>query len=146
MVDFNNFRALFVMVGGFIGAAFGLMYGEVSVTFTVLLILMGVDFVSGLLVAMVFKSSPKSSDGAADSRESLKGLLRKGGMLAVVLVAHWLDVALGTVFIMEGVIVAFIVNEGLSITENMGHAGVPIPNILLDSLSQLENKKDNKDE
>lgn len=143
-MDINSLRAIAITIGGAVGGLFGLMFGELSQSLVILVIFMAIDYISGLVVASVFKVSPKSPDGALDSRAGVKGLFRKAGILSAVLIAHWLDVALNTGFVMEVTIAAFIVNEGLSIVENMGLAGVPIPSVITNALTQLEQKNDTK--
>ena len=71
------------VVGGFIAS----LFGGWDAALTTLLIFMGVDYVTGLIVAGVFRRSQKSTDGALESRAGWKGLCRKGTTLLVVLVA-----------------------------------------------------------
>lgn len=105
-----------------------------------LLIFMGIDFVMGLMIASVWQRSGKSESGALNSVSAWKGLCRKGGTLLVVMVAYRLDVTLGMNYIKTAVIIAFIVNEGISIVENYGIMGGPMPNILREALELLQQK------
>jgi len=81
----------------------------------------------GLVVAGVFKASPKTDTGALESRAGWKGLCRKGMTLLVVLVATRLDMAIGVTYIRTAVIIGFMANELISIVENAGLMGLPIP-------------------
>lgn len=145
-MSFEEIRYVITAVSGGIGILVDILFGGWSDGLAVLLVLMGIDYISGLIVAGVFHKSSKSQDGKLESRAGLKGLFRKGGILVCVLVAHLLDIALGKSFVIEAVILAFIANEGLSIVENLGLAGIPIPTSLKRSISQLadKNEKENK--
>ena len=112
---------------GAIGASVASLWGGWDSAVVTLLIFMGLDYLTGLLVAGVFHRSPKSPGGALESKAGLKGLLGKGGMLLVVLIAARLDLLLGTAFVRDAAVIAFLVNEGVSLTENLGLMGVPIP-------------------
>ena len=109
---------------------------------TTLLVAMGVDFVTGLVVAGVFKKSQKTPNGALESNIGWKGIAKKGVTLLIVLIAHRLDLAIGTTIIRDAVVIAFIVNEVISITENAGLMGVPPPPIkkAIEVLKEKEEK------
>ena len=89
--------------------------------------MMVIDYLTGVLVAGVFHNSPKTENGALESKAGWKGLCRKGMTLLIVLVAARLDIILGTGFIRDAVIIRYIANETISIIENAGLMGVPIP-------------------
>ena len=108
---------------------------------------MGVDYATGLVVAGVFHKSQKSEDGALESRAGWKGLCRKGVSLLVVLVACRLDMVTGSTFIRDATVIAFIANETISIVENAGLMGVPIPEVVVKAIDILKQKSDtNPDE
>ena len=111
------------VIGGFIAMAFG-GWSDALIT---LMIFISVDYVTGLIVAGIFKKSKKSENGALESRAGFKGLCRKGVALLIVLVAVRLDIVMQTTYIKDAVIIAFIVNESISIIENAGLMGIPIP-------------------
>lgn len=126
-----------------IGAVLGWivnMIGGWSEDLTTLLVFMAVDFLLGLLVAGVWKKSNKSDTGALSSWSAWKGLCRKGASLLVILIAYRLDVTLGVNYIRTAVIIAFIVNEGISILENLGIMGVKYPETLKKALDILTDK------
>lgn len=108
-----------------------------------LLIFMGIDFAMGLMIAAIWQQSEKSESGALNSISAWKGLCRKGCSLLVIMVAYRLDVTLQVNYIKTAVIIAFIVNEGISIVENYGIMGGPMPNILRKALGILQEKSDN---
>lgn len=126
------------LVGGFIAMAFG-GWSDALITLT---IFMSVDYVTGLIVAGIFKKSKKSENGALESRAGFKGLCRKGVALLIVLVAVRLDVVMQTTYIKDAVIIAFIVNESISIIENAGLMGIPIPVAITKAIDVLKKESD----
>lgn len=137
----NIICAIFGIVGGFIANAFG----GWSAALTTLLIFMGVDYLSGLILAGVFHASPKSEDGTLESYAGWKGLVRKGMTLLIVLIGARLDLMLGVNYIRDAMVIAFCVNELLSIIENMGLMGVPMPEILTNAIEMLKSKSEKSD-
>lgn len=131
---------VFGAIGSFIANLFG-GWGEDMIT---LLIFMGTDFLLGLLIAAFWQKSDKSRSGAVSSYSAWKGLVKKGVTLLIVLVAHRLDITLGTEYIRPAVIIAFCINELISIIENLGIMGVPLPTVLTGAIELLQNKTDTK--
>jgi toxin secretion/phage lysis holin len=129
---------------GAIGAGIAGIFGGWDAAMVTLIIFMAVDYVTGLIVAGVFHNSTKTETGALESKAGLKGLLRKGGMLLVVLVACRLDLLLGYHFIRDAVVIALISNEALSIIENLGLMGVPIPAPIINAIEVLKKQTENK--
>ena len=129
---------------GAIGAGIAAAFGGWDAALITLIIFMAVDYITGLIVAGVFHASPKTENGALESKAGLKGLLRKGGMLLVVLVACRLDLMLGAHFIRDTVVIALVSNEALSIVENLGLMGVPIPAPIINAIEVLKNRADEK--
>ena len=123
-------------VGGFIAMAFG-GWSDALITLSVF---MSIDYATGLIVAGVFKKSKKSESGALESRAGFKGLCRKGVALLIVLVAVRLDIFMHTSYIKDAVIIAFIANESISIIENAGLMGIPIPSAIAKAIDVLKEK------
>ena len=111
---------------------------------TTLLIFMAIDYLTGILLALVWNRSPKSDNGGLDSRAGFKGLVRKGVILLVVLVAHRLDLLLEVDYIMNAVVIAFCTNELISLIENVGIMGVPIPKPITRVIEILKEKDDSE--
>lgn len=126
---------------GLVGGAITSMLGGWDSAIITMLVFMALDYLSGIVVAGVFKKSTKTDSGALNSSVGWKGLCRKGMMLAFVLVANRLDIAIGTVYIRDAVVMAFTCNEAISITENSGLMGVPIPAALIKAIDVLKNKE-----
>ncbi|MBQ4159381.1 MAG: phage holin family protein [Clostridia bacterium] len=125
---------------GFLGSAIASLFGGWSTGMTTLLVFMAIDYISGIIVAGVFHKSAKSATGALESRAGLKGLCRKCFMLLMVLVAARLDVVMELSIICNAVIIAFITNETISIIENAGLMGIPIPSVLTRAIEVLKSK------
>jgi toxin secretion/phage lysis holin len=125
---------------GVVGSLVASLFGGWTASLTTLLIFMGIDYVSGLIVAGVFHKSPKTETGALESRAGLKGLIRKLYVLLFVLIGYRLDVAVGTTYIRDAVCIAFIANELISIVENAGLMGLPIPSVITNAIDILKKK------
>ena len=125
---------------GIVGAAASWAFGGWDAAMAALTICMAVDYLSGSIVALVFHKSNKSETGAYNSGYGLKGLCKKGLMLLFVLVAVQIDRILGTSYVRDAVCIGFCTNEVLSIIENLGLAGIPMPQAVLKALEQLQKK------
>ena len=134
---------------GFIGVITSLLISALGgwdsaiITLTIFIV---ADFITGLMVASFFKKSPKSKNGALSSAIGFKGICKKVMIYVFVVVGYRIDLMLGTDYIRNAVIIGFIVNELISLTENAGLMGVPLPSIILKSIDLLKNKGGNKDE
>ena len=127
---------------GMLGAAAAWAFGGWDTALIALLICMGVDYVSGSVVALVFHKSTKTETGAYNSTYGIKGLCKKGLTLLFVLVAVQIDKILGTDYVRDAVCIGFCTNEIISIIENLGLAGIPMPAIVTKALEQLQKKQD----
>ena len=129
---------------GAVGSFIASIFGGWDTALATLLIFMAVDYITGLLVAGVFHASPKSENGALESKAGFKGLIRKGLVLVVILVACRMDMLLGVNYIRDAACIAFIVNELISMVENFGLMGVPFPEPIKEALELLQKKGDGK--
>lgn len=117
----------------------------------ILIGVMSIDYVTGLICGAMGKSK-KTETGYLASHEAWKGLLKKGVILLVVLLANLLDIAVskGAGITVEAVMGAtclwFIASEGLSILENVASMGVPVPKILIRMLEIMREKGDAPEE
>ena len=125
-----------------VGAAVASIFGGWTGAMTTLVILMLVDYVTGLIVAGVFHVSPKSSGGALSSAVGFKGICRKFVILLIVVVACRVDLLLNTSIIRDATCIGFCANELLSITENAGLMGIPLPRKLVDAIEVLRGEDD----
>lgn len=138
----NTVKATVLTVFGVTGSFITNLLGGWTSDMQTLLILMGIDIVMGLLIAGFWKKSEKSPTGTINSLSMAKGLVRKGVYLLIILVAYRLDLSLNADYIRTAVIIAFIVNEVISIIENAGIMGVPIPGVIKRAIEVLKNKSE----
>ena len=129
------------VIGGMIASALGGWDGALAT----LLGFMAVDYVTGLLVAGVFHRSDKSDSGALSSNAGFRGLTKKGVMLLMVLLGARLDAFLALSFFRDSVIIAFLTNELISILENAGLMGIPIPAAPRRALDLLRSREDGRE-
>ena len=127
---------------GVVGSLIASLFGGWDEALMTLIIFMAIDYFSGLIVAGVFKNSNKSDNGALESRAGWKGLCRKGMTLLFVLIAHRLDLAIGVTYIRDTVCIGFMANELISIVENAGLMGLPLPEVVTKALNILQQKTD----
>lgn len=92
----------------------------------------------------VFHNSKKTESGTLESRTGWKGLCRKCMTLLFVLVAYRLDLAIGVDYIRDAVIIGFIANELISIVENAGLMGIPLPAVIANAIDILTQKAEKK--
>lgn len=128
---------------GIIGAFIASLYGGWTDGMTTLLMFMAIDYIMGLLVAGIWHKSKKTEDGCLESRAGWKGLVRKGVTMLIVLVAARLDMTIGTTMIRDTAVIGFIANEGISIIENAGLMGVPLPKVITNALEVLRKEAEN---
>lgn len=136
-------KEIICIAAGILGSGIAQVFGGWDAALTTLVIFMGLDYLTGMLVAGVFHNSPKTPGGGLESRAGWKGLVRKGVGLLIVLVATRLDLLIGDQsFIRDACVIAFVVNEALSIVENAGLMGVPVPGVLMRAIEVLKDKAD----
>ena len=126
------------LMGGWIAGALG----GWDMAMQTLVFCMVVDYVSGMIVAGVFHKSKKTDSGSLKSLVGFKGLCRKLGQVALVALGYRLDLLMGTSYIRETIALAFIANECLSIVENMGLMGIPLPSVLVKAIDVLSEKSE----
>lgn len=132
---------------GIVGAAVAEALGGWDNAIVVLLVFMAIDFITGLLCALVFGKSDKSPNGALSSAACWRGLVKKVGTLLLVVAAHYADVLLDTDYIRNAVIIAFCASELISICENaalMDILPAGVQNVLEKVIDLLKNKSDKK--
>lgn len=142
MEKFLTGKDVLSTVGGLFGGVIATAFGGWSEGLTTLLILMIVDYLSGLVVAGLFQASPKTETGGLGSRAGWKGLARKVATLLIVMVAYRIDVALGINYLMNAAVIGFILNELISLVENAGLMGIPMPKAITEAIDVLTTKAD----
>lgn len=127
--------ALFATIGMLLSYLVGGMNGMLMA----LLIFIALDYATGMIAAWV--------TGTICSQRGFEGVLRKLIILMVVVMAHWLDVAIGMPDTFKTMaIFAYLGNEGVSICENIDRMGYGkyIPNCIREKLAQLRDEKEEK--
>jgi len=127
---------------GVVGSGIIYLLGGWDMALQTLIIFMAVDYITGLVVAGVFRKSEKTENGALSSKAGLQGIAKKIMTLLMVLVAVRLDILTGTDYIRDAVIIALCGNELISIIENAGLMGVPIPRKLKEAIEVLSRKEE----
>ncbi len=125
---------------GTMGAVITSLFGGWTEDMVTLITVMAIDFVMGLIIAALFKKSPKSDTGTVSSKSCFKGLCKKGVILLIVLIAYRLDIMLGTDYIKTATVISFITNELISIIENAGLMGIPLPKAIQKVIEVLKDK------
>ena len=144
MIHLTETKAAVMTGAGVIGGMISQAFGGWDAALATLIAFMAIDYVTGLIVAGVFQASDKSETGALNSAACWQGLLKKGMTLVIVLVAARLDIVLGTAFVRDAVVIAYIVNETISIIENAGLMGLPVPDVIMSAIEQLQGKNEQK--
>lgn len=137
----NELKTYVLGACALLGGLIGQLFGGWTAAIGTLLFCMVVDYAMGMIVAGVFHKSTKTPGGGLESRAGWKGLCRKGVTLLIVLVASQVDIALGTAFARDAVIVGYIANEVISIIENAGLMGIPVPTKLMNAIEVLQGKE-----
>ena len=134
---------IFILSGvACVGAAIASLFGGWNGAMTTLVILMFIDYITGIIVAGVFHNSPKCSGGALSSAAGFKGICRKFVILLIVVVACRVDLLLETNIIRDATCIGFCANELVSITENAGLMGIPLPRKLVEAIEVLRGDND----
>ena len=136
----NGLKTMICTGIGIVGSTVAAAFGGWDAAMITLVSMMVIDYLTGVLVAAVFHNSPKTQNGTLESKAGWKGLCRKGMTLLIVLVAARLDIILGTGFIRDAVVIGYIANEIISIIENAGLMGVPIPAAIKKAIEVLQQK------
>lgn len=112
---------------------FTFLYGPEFLVLTALLVFMAIDYITGIIASIISGVGLSSSYG-------FKGLLKKFATLCVIAVTHHIDLLLGTSMAMLGAVYFYSALELISIVENCGKMGVPLPKGLKNSIAMLKEK------
>ena len=127
-------------IAGAVGAVLGFMYGEVTGLFWALIAFMALDYITGVVVAIIEKR--------LSSEVGFRGLAKKFLILVFLAVGHIADTYIlgGTPAAMSAVMLFYIANEGISIIENAAALGLPVPKKLTSIMEQIRNKSESEEE
>ncbi|MBR4003567.1 MAG: phage holin family protein [Clostridia bacterium] len=122
-------------ITSFLLTTFVFLLGEIDIALVSLLIVMTLDYITGVLSAFYNKE--------LSSKVGFKGLLKKFLYLVIIALSVRIDNLMGSSeLIRTFVIYYFVANDGLSIVENAGEIGIKLPKKLIDALEQLKDKGD----
>lgn len=110
-----------------------------------LLVCMVIDYAMGLTIAGLYQRSKKSDSGGLDSFVGWMGISKKITSLLFIIVGVELQKMTGVPGIREGIIIALVLNELISIIENAGLMGIPVPNVLTKAIDLLKEKDSSYD-
>ena len=128
-------KGIFQTVVAVLGSWLTYLFGGWSALLGILLAFVAIDYITGILAA--------GSKGELSSTIGMRGIAKKICIFVLVAIAHLVDRALGDgTLIRDAAIFFYIANELLSIIENAGVLGVPIPDILLRAVEILKGKAD----
>lgn len=129
MEHLSTGKIITIGTAGGVGAILSAIFGEWNDSLLALVILMCIDFVTGLIVAALFNKSSKTANGGLSSRECLKGIARKSCTLLIVAVAYQAEVLLSVDYIRTAVIWGLCAAEIISIIENAVAMGILPPTV-----------------
>ena len=112
---------------GALGSIITYLFGGWTEGMQTLMVLMVIDYLTGWIVAAVFKQSKKTASGGLSSNIGFKGLCKKFVEWMIVAAMFRLDILLGIKYLRDLCIIGFALNEIISITENVGLMGIPLP-------------------
>lgn len=121
------------------GALLSFLYGDVTPLMYALIAMVALDVITGIAKGVV--------ECNLSSRACFKGLLRKFLILILVAVAHVIDAYVTNTYpvLQSAVMMFFIANEAISITENAAALGLPVPKKLLRVLENMHREADGED-
>ncbi len=126
---------------GFAGVLLAFTFGGWSDLLSIFLVIIIIDYITGVLAAIKDKTGLNSKIG-------FWGITRKALMFLVILLAHQIDIVLGQDLgvVKSGAIYFYMANELISITENYGRLGLPLPNKIIRIIKILKNKENQDDD
>lgn len=135
-----------ITVAGAFGGTIATLLGGFDAGLQALMLCMVIDYVTGIIVAGVFHKSSKTTNGSLESAVGFKGLIKKVTILMMVALGACIDKTVGTTFLRDSIVIGFMLNEVLSIVENVGLMGVPLPKIITKAIELLRAKAGDNDD
>ena len=123
------------VVNGVICSVLCYLFGKIDIALKILVLAMVFDYITGMINAFIHKK--------LDSRIGLNGFFKKIIILIIISLAYQVDLLTNANDLIRNfVMYYYIANEGLSILENCSKMGVPIPNIIKNTLEQIREEND----
>ncbi|RKP55084.1 holin [Cohnella endophytica] len=121
------------------GAVISFSFGVWNQSLTFLVLLMAIDYITGVVAAI--------KDGSGlNSNVGFWGLFKKALILLIMMISHRLDVLLNVNMIMGSAVFFYIANELLSVIENYGRIGLPLPDRIKQIVQVLRDKAGEKND
>ncbi len=140
-------KVKFCSIVGVIGSSVMAFVDKGGAALETLVIFMIIDYITGISVAVFWRRSGKTKRGLLKSEAGWRGLCKKGMILGFVLIGNRLDILLDTNYVMNTICIGYAMNELISIMENAGLMGIPLPamiqgiiEVLLDEDSKKKTK------
>ena len=119
------------------GAVISFLFGGWSSLLSILLAFVVMDYISGVVAA--------AKEGKLNSEVGMWGIPKKIAIFAVVAIAHLVDSVLGDAHLFrDAAIFFYLANELLSVTENLGRIGVPVPSVVQKAVDVLRSRGEAK--
>lgn len=129
-----------------LGGSLGPLLGGWDSLIHALVICSVIDYLSGGAVAIVFKNSPKTETGGAQSNAGFRGLVKKIYLYLMIMVIVQIDIVVNSNgFLRNAAILGFMTNEVLSIVENLGLMGMKMPPAVINAIDILKIKSQEKE-
>lgn len=122
------------------GGIASFLWGGWSIAIQTLFVFVAIDYITGFLAS--------ATEGKLSSKAGMKGIAKKAYIFVIVALCHMADQTIGdgTHLFRDGAITFYLINESLSIIENTGRLGVPVPDQLRQAIEILKGKTQNKKE
>jgi len=128
-----EFKDLVKYVAAIGGSLVTYLFGGWPALIQILVAFVAIDYITGVLAA--------AYHGKLDSNIGLKGIAKKVFIFVIVACGHLVDGAMGTNNIVrDAAIYFYIANELVSILENAGAIGLPVPDVLKNSIDRLKSE------
>lgn len=123
-------KVKFCSIVGVIGSSVMAFVDKGGAALETLVIFMIIDYITGISVAVFWRRSGKTKRGLLKSEAGWRGLCKKGMILGLVLIGNRLDILLDTNYVMNTICIGYAMNELISIMENAGLMGIPLPAVV----------------
>jgi len=137
-------KVKFCSIVGVIGSSVMAFVDKGGAALETLVIFMIIDYITGISVAVFWRRSGKTKRGLLKSEAGCRGLCKKGMILGFVLIGNRLDILLDTNYVMNTICIGYAMNELISIMENAGLMGIPLPAVVQGIVEVLSDEDSQK--
>jgi toxin secretion/phage lysis holin len=137
-------KVKFCSIVGVIGSSVMAFVDKGGAALETLVIFMIIDYITGISVAVFWRRSGKTKRGLLKSEAGWRGLCKKGMILGFVLIGNRLDILLDTNYVMNTICIGYAMNELISIMENAGLMGIPLPAVVQGIVEVLSDEDSQK--